>query len=73
MSKFVNRKKRKDRTIDEVLELIKVGDTDAIIDEYIFRFGIDYCVRENEPKWQVWLGKKYSTSHISIMQKRLLK
>lgn len=73
MSKFVNRKKRKQRSKDEILELIKNEDTDAIIDEYVFRFGVDYCVRENEPHYQEWFGKKYSTSHLSIMQTRLLK
>lgn len=73
MSKYVNRHKRKPRTKDEVLELIKQKDTDAIVDEYIFRFGTDYCVREINPLYQSLFGKKYETGHLYVIQNRLLK
>lgn len=73
MSKYINRQKRKARTIDQVLDLIKHNNTDAVFDEYVFRFGKDYLIRENEQIYQDCFGLKYSTSSYDLVKKKLLK
>lgn len=73
MSKYVNRQKRKALTIDKVLELIKQGRVDEVYDEYVFRFGVDYLIKENTPDMYAWFGEKYDHGSYSLIKKRLLK
>lgn len=73
MSKYVNRQKRKARSIDEVLQLIKDNKTDLVVEEYVFRFGRDYLIHEYNDFEASIFGHRYSTSHYDLVKKKLLK
>lgn len=72
MSKYVNRQKRRARTINEVLELIKQDRVDEVYEEYVFRFGVDYLIEENSPEMLSWFGEKYRHGSYDLVKKRLL-
>jgi hypothetical protein len=71
MSKHVNRKKRKILTKDEVLDLLKLGKdgNDAIVDEYIFRFGKSFQTEEAHSISQY----KYDHTFVILLKDKLLK
>jgi hypothetical protein len=74
MSKHVNRKKRKNLTKDEVLDLLKLGEDgyDSIIDEYIFRFGKSFQTEEAH-RISDLSNYKYDHTFVSILKDKLLK
>lgn len=70
MSKFINRKKRKARSKEDIFQLLKdTSNNDTVIDEYIFRFGADYMTQE-KPSWS---PGKYDHMFMYLIKERLLK
>lgn len=66
MSKFINRKKRKKRSKEEILQLIKQNKKELILDEYVFQYGMKSgLVKE--------CNNKYSTEHFDLIKNILLK